>query len=349
LKKKLFSAAKLLFFLGIGAFFIWLFVGHLEDKEKIEIMESFRQAKYGWIILVLFISIFSHILRTFRWQMLLSPLGFRARFWNVFMATMIGYFANLALPRLGEVTRCSVLTKYENIPFQKSLGTVVAERAFDVLTFLVLFFVNLLIQYDRLHQYVNEEIYIPLTEKFSFIGKGYILYGSIFMVFLFIALFFFYRKRLRKIKLYQKAMSIIRGFADGLKSLLKLKNPGLFLLYTVLIWTMYFFMTYLCFFSIQQTTHIGPMAGFSVLVFGTIGIMVVQGGIGIYPTLVAGTLVLYEGLQIKNHAYALGWLIWTAQTASIIVAGIVSLILLPLYNKSQNGKNKYPETEIAQS
>jgi glycosyltransferase 2 family protein len=336
LKKKILSILKLLFFLGIGALFIWLFVKDLTSEQITEIFTSFKSAQYGWVALAIFISLISHVVRTLRWQMLLQPLGYNAGFWNVFMSLMIGYFANLALPRLGEVTRCGVLAKYEQIPFQKSFGTVVAERAFDVLTFVVLFIINFLVQYDLIHQYVSESFYMPLSQKFSFIGKGYILYSSIGVLIILLVIFLLLRKKLNRFSLYRKIVNIIKGFVDGLKSLIKIRKPFLFLFYTVLMWFLYFLMTYICFYSIKEIGGIGMMAGFSVLVLGTIGIMIVQGGIGIYPAIVAETLALYGAAT--TTAYALGWLIWSAQTVTLIIAGITCLIILPLINKKQNGK-----------
>jgi glycosyltransferase 2 family protein len=336
-KNKLIPALKLLFFLGLGCLFIWLFLKDLLPEEKQEIANSFEHANYLWVIIAIILAFLSHVMRTLRWQMLIRPLGYKTRFPNVFMSLMIGYLANLALPRLGEITRCTVLAKYEKVPFQKGFGTVVAERAFDLLTFLVLFFINFLIQYDRLQHYVSEKIYTPLAAKFSFIGQGYLLYLFIGGMIVCIILFFLFRRRLGRYSLYRKIANIIKGFGDGLKSLVRIQNPLLFLTYTVLMWIMYFLMGYLCFFSIEQTSGLTPMAGFSVLVLGTIAIMVVQGGIGIYPAVVAGTLVLYAGEAIKTYSYALGWLIWTSQTVILILAGIASLIVLPLINKSRNG------------
>jgi uncharacterized protein (TIRG00374 family) len=334
LKKKILSAVKLVVFLSIGLLFIWLFTKDLSKEEVSEIYSSLKNANYFWVVLSILIAIFSHVLRTLRWQMLLKPLGHDTGFWNVFMSLMIGYFANLALPRLGEVTRCGFLAKYENVPFQKGFGTVVAERAFDVLTFIVLFFINLALQYNVIIGYVNTKIYIPLAQKFTFIGKGYLIWALAGMAVLFVILFFIYKKKLEQIKLYRKIAGIVRGFVDGLKSLMKVKKPFLFLFYTVGIWFIYFLMTYLVFFSIKDTSGLSMMSGLSVLVLGTIGIMVVQGGIGIYPAIVAETLVLYGAVATK--AYALGWLIWSAQTAALIIAGILSLIILPLINKKKD-------------
>lgn len=341
MKKNIFSAAKIVFFLSIGALFIWLFVKDLSPVETSEIFDSFKGANYAWICLSIFIALLSHGVRTLRWQMLIQPLGYKTGFWNVFMSLMIGYLANLALPRLGEITRCGILAKYEQVPFQKGFGTVIAERAFDLLTFIVLFFLNLLIQYPLIHQYVTESIYQPLAQKFEFLGKGYILYSGIGSVVLLVVLFFLFRRKLERFKLYRKAASILKDFIDGLKSLVKIRKPFLFLFYTLLMWFFYLLMAYICFFSIKEIGGIGIMAGFSVLVLGTIGIMVIQGGIGIYPAIVAETLVLYNAAATK--AYALGWLIWSAQTVTLIIAGIASLILLPIINKKRNGKTANTE------
>jgi glycosyltransferase 2 family protein len=334
LKKNLFTALKLIFFLAIGFFFIWIFLKDLTPPQKKQILESFSLANYWWLILSFLIGLLSHVFRTLRWEMLIHTIGYKPKFKNTFLSLMIGYFANLAIPRLGEVSRCSILTKYEKIPFEKSFGTVIAERAFDLLTFLLLFFVNLLIQYNKISGYVNEHVYRPLSEKFSFIGSGYILYGFIAVILLGIIFIFVFHKRLLKFKVYLKFIKILKGFWEGLKSLAKVKKPLKFLLYTLLIWTMYYLMSYVCFFSIAETSNPGLDTVFSVLVMGTIGIMVVQGGIGIYPVIIAETVTLYGITNIVG--FALGWLIWGSQTFIIILAGIVSLILTPVLNRKAN-------------
>lgn len=335
LKKTFLSTIKILFFLCIGVLCIWLFIKDLTTSEKNEIIESFRDANYFWVILALFIGLISHIIRTLRWQMLLSPMGYKSGFTNTFLALMIGYFANLAVPRLGEVSRCGFLARYEKIPFQKSFGTVVAERAFDLITFIVLFFINLLVQYNRLKDYLYETIFSSISDKFSSGAVSYFLYAFLGVITLLIILYFIFRQHLAKYKFFQKIIKVLREFIEGLKSLTKVKSIPLFLLYTVLIWIMYFLMTYLCFFSIDGVSGLGPMAGFSVLVLGTIGIIVVQGGIGVFPLIVSGTLSSY-GIS-ETIAYATGWIIWTSQTVIIIIAGIISLILLPIINKNKNG------------
>ena len=121
------------------------------------------------------------------------------------------------------------------------------------------------------------------------------------------------------------------GFFEGMQSLVKIKKLWLFIFYSLAIWGLYLMMAYFVFFSMPETAGLGIDAGLATLVFGTIGIMLVQGGIGIYPVIVAETLLLYSVESTKG--YALGWLIWSSQTITIILLGSVSLILLPLLNK----------------
>ena len=330
-------------FLGIGVFFIWLSVIKLGPEDKKQILKSFSEANYWWLLLCLVIGLVSHVIRTLRWEMLLHTVGYKPKFKNTFLSLMIGYFANLAVPRLGEITRCSMLLKYEKIPFEKSFGTVIAERGLDVLTFVFLFFINLLIQYKAISGYVYEKIYYPLSEKFQFIGKGYFLYSFVALCVLFILFIIIFHSKLKKYKLYNKIINIIKGFWDGIKSLALVKKPFTFILYTVLIWIVYFMMTYVCFYSLPVTSYPAISAVASVFVIGTIAIMVSPGGIGAYPAFVATTLTLYgipNFISPNPVGLSLGWLIWGAQTVIIIIAGIISLILLPvLNNKNDNPGN----------
>jgi uncharacterized protein (TIRG00374 family) len=323
-------------FLGIGIFFIWIFLRNLTAEQKQEILNSMGNANYWWIALAIPLGILSHFLRAIRWQMLIETMGYKPRKSNMFFAVMIGYFANLALPRLGEVSRCSILTKYENVPFQKSFGTVITERALDMMIFLFLFFLNLALQAERLSGYIDEKIYKPLQDKLhlnvDLSGAFAILTISIIVIFGIIFLVF--RKQITTNSIYLKIKNIISGFVEGMKSLIKVRNIWLFGFYTFSIWALYMLMAYIVFFSIPESSRLGLDAGLAVLVFGSIGMMVVQGGIGIYPAIVAETLVLYGVASAQG--YALGWLIWTSQNITIVLVGIISLILLPILNNSKN-------------
>jgi uncharacterized protein (TIRG00374 family) len=309
---------------------------NLTAEQKQEILNSMGNANYWWIALAIPLGILSHFLRAIRWQMLIETMGYKPRKSNMFFAVMIGYFANLALPRLGEVSRCSILTKYENVPFQKSFGTVITERALDMMIFLFLFFLNLALQAERLSGYIDEKIYKPLQDKLhlnvDLSGAFAILTISIIVIFGIIFLVF--RKQITTNSIYLKIKNIISGFVEGMKSLIKVRNIWLFGFYTFSIWALYMLMAYIVFFSIPESSRLGLDAGLAVLVFGSIGMMVVQGGIGIYPAIVAETLVLYGVASAQG--YALGWLIWTSQNITIVLVGIISLILLPILNNSKN-------------
>lgn len=333
MKKKLLSAVKILFFLSIGIFFIWIFLRKLTPEQKLDIWNSFISADFRWLVLALVIGFFSHLVRAIRWRMLLDPIGYNPKLSNTFLAVMIGYFANMALPRLGEVTRCGVLNKYERIPLNKSIGTVIIERSIDMVVFVILFFVNLIIFFDKLDKYVDQKVYKPLSDKFSFTGESTFYLSVTFgLLALFILIFLLFRKRIITSVFYLKVKDLLMGFWHGLWSVTKIKNPVAFIFQSFLIWVLYFLMIYVCIFSLPETSHLSVGAGLSMLIFGSIGIMIVQGGIGIYPAIIAEILAIY-GIQ-STTGYALGWLTWTAQTVLIVVIGIISMIILPVINKN---------------
>jgi len=339
LKRNIVSALKILFFLAIGIFFIWIFLRKLTPDQKHEIWVSFISANYFWLVLSIMLGVLSHVIRAYRWNSLLEPMGYKPKIKNTFFAVMVGYLANTALPRLGEVTRCGVLNKYENIPMSKSFGTVLVERSLDLVVFVLLFFFNLFLFYDKLNIYVDEKIYQPLSEKFDIESSSVLLlYLAGAIVLLVFLAFVLLRKRFRHYKIYQKMKELLMGFWHGLWAVTHIKRPFLFVFQTIMIWFLYYLMIYVCFFAMPQTSHLGMDAALSLLIFGSIGIMVVQGGIGIYPAIIAETLILYN--IPTTYGYALGWLGWTAQTLMIVVTGFISLILLPIFNK----KKAYAET-----
>lgn len=333
---KLKNVIRFTVFLGIGIFFIWIFLRNLTPDQKKEIVNSMGNANYWWIAFAIPLGILSHYVRAVRWKMLIETMGYKPGNSNMFFAVITGYFANLALPRLGEVSRCSILTKYENVPFNKSFGTVITERALDFMVFVFLFFLNLALQAERLSGYINENIYKPLQAKFNLSydlgGTLTILAVASFAVFALIFLVF--RKQIVTNRIYIKIKEVFLGFIEGMKSLIKVRNLWLFGFYTFSIWALYLLMAYIVFFSIPASSGVGLDAGLAVLVFGSVGFMVVQGGIGIYPAIVAETLVLYGVASAQG--YALGWLIWTSQNLTIVLVGIISLVLLPLLNNRKN-------------
>lgn len=334
MRRYILTILKVLFFLSIGFFFIWIFLKQLSTEQRQDIIVSFKRADYIWLLFSMAAGAISHLLRAERWRLLMKPMGYKPKLSNTFFAVMIGYLANLALPRLGEVTRCGILNKYEKIPVNKSFGTVIAERSVDMIVFLLLFFINLYVFWWQLSGYVNENVFDPVSQKFTALGSrsaGLWIIGVSLTAIL--ALIFVIHRFYSEARIVVRIKDILRGFVEGFRSVLQVKQFGMFLVYSLLIWVMYFFMIYLSFFSLTETSGLGFAPGLSVLIFGTIGIMVVQGGIGVYPAIVAETLAIYGISEVKG--YASGWLTWSAQNVLIVSLGILSLLLLPLLTRKK--------------
>ncbi len=323
-------------FLGLGICIIWLSLRGLTPNERSQILYSFRIANYYWVILTIAMGILSHVLRSLRWMLFFEPMGYKPSFKNTFFAVMVGYFANLAFPRLGEVTRCGILARYENIPFNKSFGTVITERAIDMIVFFLLFVLMIFTQAGTIGQYLDTSIYPKLAEKFENpIFSRIFIFSGIILAAIIISILFMMRKRIASSRLFLKIKKLVLGFYEGLKSLSQIRKPGLFIFYSLAIWSLYFFMLYVCFFCFPDTSALSPGAGLSSLVLGSVGIMVTPGGIGLYPAIIQETLMLY-GIS-RPTGLALGWISWTAQTSMILIVGGISLILLS-FNKQSNGK-----------
>jgi uncharacterized protein (TIRG00374 family) len=328
---------KFILFLGLGILIIWLSLKGLTATEKDEIIKAFRTANYNWVILSVLLGILSHILRSLRWIMLIEPMGYKPRLKNTFFAVMIGYSANMAFPRLGEVTRCGILNRYENIPFNKSFGTVITERALDLVIFFLLFLVMIFTQVGTIRDYLDVNVYPKLVARFGDIPYARILLlsASGFLLIL-LSFYFIFRKRLRQFSLYQKTKQLFLGFWEGFRSLIRIRRPVLFIFYSLAIWALYYMMLYTCFFCFPETSHLNLGAGLSALILGSIGIMITPGGIGLYPAIVQETMMLYGTSLVTG--LALGWIAWTAQTAMIIILGSSSLMLLS-FSKRHHGKN----------
>ena len=332
MRKKILNALKLLLFLGIGVFFIWLFVKDLTPEQKKDIYRSFVEADFTWFYVSMLVGVVSHFIRAMRWKMLLKPMGYNPSNKNITMAVFIGYLANLALPRLGEVTRCGTLTRYEKVPFQKGFGTVITERALDMLTFILLFIITVAIHFEKIKDYLYIRVLTPLEDKLATLQHtNYIIYIIVALLIGLSIYMYRIRNRFEHLFIYIKFREVVKGLFEGIKSLLKMERPWLFILYTLLIWGTYWLMTHVIFMSMDETMHLGLNASLVVLMFGSIGIIVVQGGIGIYPAIVAETLILYNIPEVNG--YALGWLLWSAQQIIIILIGSLSFGLLPVLNK----------------
>jgi len=337
LRKKIISFLKYLIFIGIGVLLLWqAFKGTKFD----ELIVIIKNAKYSWVALAMFCGTLSHISRAIRWNMLIKPTGHNPMVVSSFFSVMIGYLANLAFPRLGEVVRCTVLSRREKIPFNTLLGTVVVERAFDLLSLLLLIFLTIVFQFDFLREFLTEYIYtpyiVPLLSKLPvfLIILVVVLAGSFFLLKAILPI-------IKKNKFFFKIKRLLVGFIAGLRTIKQLKSPTLFFAHTVFIWSMYLAMSYLCFFAVQETAVLDLKAGITILVIGSIGITLpVPGGIGPFHYFVINALTyLYNITDRGAEAYAI--ITHTSQMLLIALLGVISLILFPIItgNRSQNDQS----------
>lgn len=311
-------------FVALGLLLAWLSLRNIPTET---LLENFRAVNPYWLMLALLVAVFSHLIRSLRWNMLLEPSGHHVRPINAFMAVMSAYFINLALPRTGEVARCGLVNRYDRVPLNIGVGTVVAERVVDMLLLLLFSALMFLVGYGKLRTYMQEKIVGPLLDKFS--PLLLVVLGGIGMLLLILA--FLYLKRKRKTADSEGKKGLIEGFLDGLKSVLTVRKPALFVLSSLGIWICYFLVLYIGFRSFPATRDLGLEACLSVFVFGTVGMIVTPGGIGAYPALVGQTLTLY-GID-ETAGVSFGWIIWGAQTLLFIVVGPLSLIGFPVLNR----------------
>ncbi|WP_266368418.1 lysylphosphatidylglycerol synthase transmembrane domain-containing protein [Tellurirhabdus rosea] len=321
--------------LGIAAGLLWYV---FKDINLAAMFDAFRKADYRWIIASGLLTILAHWSRAYRWSLLMEPVvGRRVSAFDTTLAVLTGYFANLIIPRMGEVTRCGTLNRLEGVPVNVSFGTVVAERVFDVLVLLTLITGTFLLEFDRLStfflDFFSSKLNVPGLKDNSWpliILAGSLLGGLVLV-------WFFYNKYkevLREKPFFQKIRKFTDGLLEGLLSVRKLKNPGAFALHTVLIWVTYYFMSYVLFFSMPQTSGLDMLAGLTILIMGGIGMAApVQGGIGPFHLLVGNTLVLYgltqqDGIVLATFMHAVQTLV------TLLLGGLSFLIVLFRQNRS---------------
>jgi uncharacterized protein (TIRG00374 family) len=301
--------------LALGSFLVWYSLSDI----SLEILGNyFKEANYSFILLGLFFGILSHLSRAYRWKFMLEPLGFKPKFINSVLAVLVGYLVNLAIPRAGEISRATVMTNYEKIPFEKAFGTIVAERIADLIMMLSIIAFTLFVQFDFIYDLLSKN-FNPLK-----IGIGLVVLIVGFYIFT-----SFVKKATSGFLL--KIKTFISGLIEGVTSIFKMKNKWAFIFHTVFIWAMYVAMFWATIPAIEGLNL--PFGGILIgFIAGGFSIAATNGGIGLYPIAVAGALALFN--VPTETATAFGWIMWTAQTAMIVVFGGLAFLLLPIYNKN---------------
>ena len=325
------NATKYVLMLGLGGFLFWYVI---KDIDAVKVKSDFLKADYFWIGISILISLVAFWSRAVRWNLLLEPLHIKPRVYKTILALMSGYFANMFLPRAGEVARCLMLNKMSKAPFNATFGSVVAERVFDLLALVLLLGAAFFLEFDRISGFLSEIIIEKFTHLFSSLENMYLflLIMGIFAIGAF-AMLWFLRHQIKKITLFQKSYMFAGGVWEGVISIRKLEKKWLFLFHTILIWTCYYFMTYVVFFAFAPTAHLGPLAGLVILVLGSIGMSApVQGGIGAFHYLVASALLIYGVNQEDGVSYAL--ILHSSQTLTVIILGGISFAIALLIGKN---------------
>lgn len=304
-----------------------------------KLVDDFKKTNPFWIILIIFTTFLSHLARALRWNQLIESLDEKPRLINSFFSVVIGFFANLGIPRIGELVRASTMARYENIPTEKLLGTVVVDRIVDMITFIILVGTTFFIEFDTISEKLSEIMSMNKGSETAGHGKIWFLLVG-FIIFCFAALMF-YIKRPENL-IVKKLKGLLTGILEGINTIRTLKRPWLFLFYTVSVWFLYYIMLYLCIPAFAPTRHLGMEAALIIFVFGAFGFLVPSpGGMGTYHWLVIQALLLFgikaaDGFSFANIAY------FTGQIISNVSFGIIALILLPIVNK-----NYHPNTKKA--
>ncbi|MCF2491767.1 MULTISPECIES: lysylphosphatidylglycerol synthase transmembrane domain-containing protein [Dyadobacter] len=336
------SALRYIISLALAGGLIW-FV--FKDINFAEMLDRFAKSDWRWIALSCFLLLCAHVTRAWRWGMLMEPLGHKPGLFNSSISVLTGYFANYIVPRMGEVTRCGTLYRLERIPVNLSFGTVVAERIFDVLILLIMIGLNFILEFDRLSKFFTDFFQSKVSggeggSTGTGILAGILVTGMVVVVAAGIAVYknVALRDRLQQNALIQKIVTFAKGMLDGFLSIRKLKNPGLFILSTIGIWVFYYFVSYVLFFCIPETSNLGPLAGLTLLVVGAIGMTApTQGGIGAYHLLVGNVMILY-GLS-QNDGITLATFIHGAQMIFMLIIGALAFLYVLVQNKKSVSEN----------
>lgn len=305
----------------VGVLFIYLSVKTTTEEDRQTIYNSIKDAHYGYIFISLVLGLLSHFSRAYRWNFMLNPMGYYPRLINNILAIFITYIANLGVPRSGEFFRATVLQTYENIPFEKSFGTIIAERTIDLIMLLLTIGLALTLESDLIYSLLQEKAINPYNIL------GFVLLGT--------AVIWLLVKQLKKSShpLAKKINTLLNGLAEGFLTIVKMEKKWAYLFHTLFIWVMYIAMFYIIKFSLPETYNLGFEALLIGFIVGALTISATNGGIGIYPFSVSLVLISY-GIS-KESSLAFGWIMWTAQTVMVIVFGSISFFLLPLVNRKK--------------
>ena len=319
MSKKLKSYIKILLPISIGIFCIFFSFRNISFTD---FTKYFYEINYLWVFVGIFLGALSHISRSYRWKYLIEPLGYKLGFINSVLAVFSAYLINYTIPRAGDIARATMISKYEKIPLDKTLGTIVAERAVDVICILIIIATGLIFEFNR----ISEKL-ISLIENTEI--SVVIIYVGVIILILFVS-----NRVLRKSKYYKSILNFFSGIIQGLTVIFKMEKRIPFILHSIFIWLMYvlmFWATSMAFVELHEVAFYQFMISFTL---AALSIMLSNGGIGIYPLAVEESLGWY-GIQ-STTGLAFGWVSWLSQTMMVIIFGGLSLFILPFINRNKS-------------
>ena len=316
-----------LVFALIAAFFIYM---AFRNVKFVELWDKIRTANFIWIGLAWAAGMMSNVSRAIRWTYIMQPLGFSVSKMTSFHGVMVGYLVNFAIPRGGEVTRAAMLSRVEKIALPTVLGSIVAERVMDLICMGLVILFALAVQYDTIMGFLSGSG-TGTADSGEKSDKTWLIITGAVLFILFIV-FLIYRKKLDKYPLFHRINLLLMSFGDGVKAIFKLKRPIAFIIHSVVIWVMYFFMVYFCFYAIPETSSLGTAAGLTVLVLSTLAVVLpAPGGIGTFHYFVSKGLIIYGIAEADGLAYAT--IAHASQMIMFILFGSISLVMMLLLQR----------------
>ncbi|MEO1012396.1 MAG: lysylphosphatidylglycerol synthase transmembrane domain-containing protein [Bacteroidota bacterium] len=304
-----------------GLFLVWYWYRSTSTGDREQIFYYIREADLLWVGFSIFLGILSHISRAIRWNYLLEPMGYRPSIVNNVFLILIAYFANLGIPRSGEILRATGLATYEGVPFEKGFGTIVTERVIDVLMLLLVVMAALALQTNVILGFLEDRGF-NVWNLFLLLGGG--LLASVFFA-------IFIKKSSHSLALRIK--TFVKGLLDGVFSIFKMKKVWPFVLHTFFIWACYIGMLWVIKFTVPETIELGLSELLVAFVAGAFAMAATNGGVGLYPLAVSKALAVYGISSVSGDAF--GWIMWISQTLMVVFFGAISFLILPLWNRNR--------------
>jgi uncharacterized protein (TIRG00374 family) len=311
-----------------------------KNQDPAQLIKEIQKVDGKWVFFSMFFGGWAYVSRGLRWIVLIDALGYNSTKLNSVSAVSIGYFTNMFIPRAGEISRCTALNQVEKIPVDKLFGTILVERVLDFVFLLLLILLIFVLKFNDLLNFYSTLIAQQNTDE----GSNKLL-TLLTVLTISGIIFFVFKKILKNSKFYEKILMFIKGLKEGFKSIKNMKRKSVFWFHSFSIWIMYFLMTYICFFSMQETSHLSISDGLFLLVLGGIGMVIpTPGGVGSYHAIVmiglsvlgVGTVFLGEGGDPSNPALLFPTIVHVAQTLVAIIMGSIGLLILFLSKKRGN-------------